>query len=121
MRRHREHALVLDAHLIEASKLPPELQGQSVHVALMTPDAVLVQAPIAGEILTVCRDGDSLWATPGSKIQSLLEQATADRLGEEEKETGVAGGEDHGAAGTAGAAEGAGLSAGALPGGGRGR
>jgi hypothetical protein len=72
------HALVLDAHLLEASKLPPELQGQALHVALMTPDAVLVQAPIAGELLTVCRDGDLLWATPGSKIQFLLDQVTTD-------------------------------------------
>jgi len=72
------HALVLDAHLLEASKLPPELQRQAVHVALRTPDALLVQAPIAGEILTVCRDGDSLWAAPGSKIQYLLEQVTTD-------------------------------------------
>jgi hypothetical protein len=32
---------------------------------------------MAGEILTVCRDGDALWATPGSKIQYLLEQVTA--------------------------------------------
>jgi len=79
------HALVLDAHLVEASKLPPELQGQAVHLALMTPDAVLVQAPIAGEILTVCRDGDSLWATPGSKIQSLLEPATADESEKKKK------------------------------------
>jgi hypothetical protein len=72
------HALVLDAHLLEASKLPPELQGQAVHVALRTPDALLVQAPIAGQILTVCRDGDSLWGTPGSKIQAMLDEATAD-------------------------------------------
>ena len=72
------HALVLDAHLLEASRLPAQLQGQSVHAALMTPDALLVQAPIAGQILTVCRDGDSLWATPGSKIQYLLDQATTD-------------------------------------------
>jgi hypothetical protein len=71
------HALVLDAHLVEASGLPPELQGQAVHVALMTPDEVLVQAPIAGELMTVCRDGDTLWGTPGSKIQALVDQATA--------------------------------------------
>jgi hypothetical protein len=70
------HALILDAHLLEASKLPPELQGQAVHVALMPPDALLVQAPIAGQSLTVCRDGDSLWATPGSKIQFLIDQTT---------------------------------------------
>ena len=90
------HALVLDAHLTEASKLPPELQGQAVHVTLRTPDALLVQAPIAGQILTVCRDGDSLWAVPGSKIQALLEEAASSgsekkkkkRLKEEERVLG---------------------------------
>ncbi len=70
------HALVLDAHLLAAGKLPAELQGQAVHVAVLTPDALLAQGPFAGQMLTVCRDGDSLWATPGSKIQSLLEQVT---------------------------------------------
>jgi hypothetical protein len=71
-------SLVLDAHLIESSKLPPELQGQAVHVALLPPDALLVQAPFGGEMLTLCRDGDTLWATPGSKIQALLAQFTTD-------------------------------------------
>jgi hypothetical protein len=66
------HGLVLDAHLIAASKLPPELQGQAVHVALMSPDKLLVQAPIAGKVLTVCRDGDDLWAMPGSQLQAML-------------------------------------------------
>jgi hypothetical protein len=69
------HALVLDAHLVAVSKLPPALQGQAVHVALMTPDRVLVQAPIAGQMLTLCRDGDDLWATPGAQIQAFLDQA----------------------------------------------
>jgi hypothetical protein len=79
------HALVLDAHLLEANKLPPELQGQAAHVAVRTPDAILVQAPIAGQLLTVCRDGDSLWATPGSKIQALLDQAAADATPQKKK------------------------------------
>jgi hypothetical protein len=71
------HALVLDAHLLAASELPAELQGEPAHVALRAPDALLVQAPIAGEMLTVCRDGDALWAAPGSKIESFLGQAAA--------------------------------------------
>jgi len=80
------HALLLDAHLLAASKLPPELQNQSVHVALMTPAQLLVQAPIAGQTLTVCRDGRELWATPGSKIQYLIDQAsTAPSPGPSEK------------------------------------
>ena len=79
------HGLILDAHLISASKLPPELQGQAVHVALMTPEKLLVQAPIAGQILTVCRDGDQFWATPGSKLQALLDQAPTPEPGKKKK------------------------------------
>jgi hypothetical protein len=71
------HALVLDAHLLEASKLPPELQGQAVHISLATPDAVLIQAPIADDLFTICRDGNTLWAMPGSKIQAVIDLATS--------------------------------------------
>jgi len=71
------HALMLDAHLVGETTLPPALQGQAAHLALQAPDQLLVQAPIAGQLLTVCRDGDSLWATPGSQIQALLDQAAA--------------------------------------------
>jgi hypothetical protein len=79
------HGLVLDAHLISASKLPPELQGQAVHVALMSPDKLLVQAPIAGQILTVCRVGDQFWAEPGSKIQAILGQIASPSPGMKKK------------------------------------
>lgn len=71
------HAMELDAHLVTASKLPPALQGQAAHLALITPDKLLIQAPIAGEILTVCRNGNSLWVTPGAKVQALLDAAAA--------------------------------------------
>ena len=67
-RRPPSQALTLDAHLIHASKLPPEFQGQAVHLALERAGRLLLSAPIAGEMMTVCRDGDDLWGTPGSKI-----------------------------------------------------
>jgi hypothetical protein len=78
-------SLALDAHLVRAGKLPPQLQGEPVHVALRTPDALLVQAPIEGQMLTVCRDGDALWGTPGSDIQSLIDLATATATPEKKK------------------------------------
>jgi hypothetical protein len=78
-------AMVLDAHLISASKLPPQLQGQAAHMALRTPDALLVQAPIWGQVLTVCRDGDTLWAAPGSEIQALLGQLAPHAPGKKSK------------------------------------
>jgi hypothetical protein len=71
------HALVLDAHLIGSTNLPPALQGQPAHFALQAPGQLLIQAPIAGQLLTVCRNGDSLWATPGSQIQALLNRAVS--------------------------------------------
>jgi hypothetical protein len=79
------HVLVLDAHLIGATNLPPALQGQAAHFALQAPDKLLIQAPIAGQMLTVCRNGDSFWATPGSQIQALLDQATAAATPEKKK------------------------------------
>jgi len=79
------HALVLDAHIIGATNLPPALQGQVAHFALQAPDKLLVQAPIAGQMLTVCRNGDSFWATPGSQIQALLDQAAAAGTPEKKK------------------------------------
>jgi hypothetical protein len=79
------HGLILDAHLLSASKLPPELQGQAVHVALMSPDQLLVQAPIAGQILTLCRDGDDLWAMPGSQLQAMLDQYGSPAPGKKKK------------------------------------
>ncbi|MGA3172173.1 MAG: hypothetical protein ABSE62_14300 [Chthoniobacteraceae bacterium] len=77
--------LVIDAHLVQASKLPPVFADQAIHLAVMTPDRVLVQAPFAGQMLTVCRQGDSLWATPGSQIQSLLALAPSAPLSEKKK------------------------------------
>jgi len=71
------HGVVLDGHLIAASKIPPELQGEAIHLALMAPDKLLIQAPFERQMMTVCRNGGTLWATPGSQIQSLLDQVTA--------------------------------------------
>jgi hypothetical protein len=84
------HALVLDAHLVAASKLPPELQGQAAHVAVQAPDKLLVQAPIAGQMLTVCRDGGALWVTPGSQVQAYLDQAAAAAQGKKKKNQKIA-------------------------------
>ncbi len=104
------HGMVLDAHMVQTSGTagPDEIpapvgevsgtgtavgkfQPQSVHVALMTPDALLVQAPIGGEVFSVCRDGDSLWATPGSKIQALLDAAADKAAGKKKKKPKVDG------------------------------
>ncbi|HEX4083362.1 MAG TPA: hypothetical protein VHY22_00520 [Chthoniobacteraceae bacterium] len=79
------HGLVLDAHLLQASALPPALQNQPIHLALMPPGQALVQAPIDGQVLTVCRNGDSLWAAPASKIQPLLDALAAHAAGKKKR------------------------------------
>src|SRR4051812_12651244 len=63
-------SLELDARLVEASKLPHEFVGQTLHVAVEAPDKLLVRAPVLGETVTLCRHGQELWATPGAKLDS---------------------------------------------------
>jgi hypothetical protein len=69
------HSMVLDAHIIGASKLPPEFDGQAVHIAISAPDRALVQAPISRVMFSLCRNGDDLWAAPGSQLQAILDLA----------------------------------------------
>jgi hypothetical protein len=57
-----------------AGRLPQALQGASFTVKIQFPGRVLLQAPVLGETVTVCRNGDKVWATPGEKIQFLLGQ-----------------------------------------------
>jgi len=57
-----------------AGRLPQALQGASFTAKIQYPGRVRLDAPVLGETLTVCRDGDKIWAVPGSKIQFLLGQ-----------------------------------------------
>jgi outer membrane lipoprotein-sorting protein len=50
----------------------PKLAGTRVDFAIQMPDRLRVTAPFAGERLTVCRDGQKIWAYPGSRLQALL-------------------------------------------------
>ena len=57
-----------------AGRLPQALQGASFTAKIQYPGRVRLDAPVLGETLTVCRNGDKVWAVPGSKIQFLLNQ-----------------------------------------------
>ena len=57
-----------------AGRLPQALQGASFTAKIQYPGRVRLDAPVLGETLTVCRNGDKVWAVPGSKIQFLLDQ-----------------------------------------------
>ena len=57
-----------------AGRLPLALQGASFTAKIQYPGRVRLDAPVLGETLTVCRNGDKVWAVPGSKVQFLLNQ-----------------------------------------------
>ena len=55
-------------------RLPKEMAGASIKAAVEFPDKVKLTAPVLGENVTVCRNGDQVWATPGAKVEFLLNQ-----------------------------------------------
>lgn len=55
-----------------AGRLPQVLKGATFTARIEYPGRVRLDAPVLGETLTVCRDGEKVWAVPGSKIKFLL-------------------------------------------------
>ncbi len=53
-------------------RLPAAMAGAQLKAAVEFPDKVKLQAPVMGEVITVCRNGDDVWATPGAKVEFLL-------------------------------------------------
>ena len=61
--------LVLDS----ATNLPAADAGDTLEIALQSPDKLRLHATVAGQSFTVCRDGQQAWASPGSQIQALID------------------------------------------------
>jgi len=57
-----------------AGRLPQMIKGATFSAKIQYPGRIRVEAPVMGETLTVCRDGNQVWAVPGAKIQFLLSQ-----------------------------------------------
>ncbi len=55
-------------------RLPKEFAGATLEAAVQFPNKVKLSAPVLGEEMTVCRNGDEVWAIPGEKIEYLLKQ-----------------------------------------------
>ncbi|MEI6033187.1 MAG: hypothetical protein WCS65_02755 [Verrucomicrobiae bacterium] len=69
------HAATLSISLAEVTgRLPANMKGAALSAAVQFPDKVRLEAPVLGEQFTVCRNGDEVWATPGSKVEFLLSQ-----------------------------------------------
>ena len=66
-------ACTMTIEMVEVSgRLPKQMTGASLQAAVQFPDKVKLQAPVLGEQITVCRNGDKVWAYPGAKVEFLL-------------------------------------------------
>lgn len=71
----KNKAAVLKIRMSEVTgRLPKEMAGATLDAAVEFPDKVKLSAPVMGETITVCRNGDEVWAYPGAKVEFLLGQ-----------------------------------------------
>jgi hypothetical protein len=70
-----DRALTLKATVDQvAGRLPQAIKGASFTARIQYPGRIRLDAPVLGETITVCRNGNQVWAMPGSKVQFLLGQ-----------------------------------------------
>jgi hypothetical protein len=72
-------AVRMTVELENASSAPKEAVGSKVEISFQSPDKLRIRGVALGEDVTVCRNGQELWASPGDKIQALLDATAADR------------------------------------------
>ncbi|MFV0336790.1 MAG: hypothetical protein ACK5LK_00905 [Chthoniobacterales bacterium] len=73
--RKPEKAMTLDLRVSKVEgRLPKDFVGGKIRASVQSPDKVKMIAPVFGEDFTVCRIGNKVWATPGSKVEYLLSQ-----------------------------------------------
>lgn len=69
-------ALQLTGRLEQMTGVPAELLGGGAELAIEYPDKLRLRAPVLGEMVTICRRGDELWAHPASKLEPRLPEAS---------------------------------------------
>ena len=74
-------AFTLTAKLEMMTDLPPAFAGSSADLALQYPDKLKLHVPLLGDEITVCRNGQELWAYPGAKVDALLKERPAGKKG----------------------------------------
>ncbi len=72
-------AMALTARLERLTDVPSELIGTQAELSLQYPDRLFIHGPILGEQLTVCRNGQQVWVTPGAKVQAIFELASTQK------------------------------------------
>ena len=73
------HAWTLRLRLAESNVHPPELNNSTFVVRMLTApsDKVLFQYPALGTTITICRQGQTTWASPASRLGPLLQKVEA--------------------------------------------
>jgi hypothetical protein len=68
------HSLNLEASVVDVTGLPEQMKGAHLRIAYEFPDKLLVQFPSPGSTATVCRNGQSVWASPAAMFIPLVER-----------------------------------------------
>ncbi len=73
------HAWVLRVRLAESNVHPPELLGRPFVVRAVTApaDKILFSYPALGTTITICRQGQTVWASPASVLAPILQKVSA--------------------------------------------
>jgi len=69
-----DRAVHLVGKVDDVTGFTPDLKGVSLDLSLEYPDKMLIVAPLMGEVVTICRQGTTIWIYPGSKLKELLAQ-----------------------------------------------
>jgi hypothetical protein len=73
--RDPEKAMALQFRIAEVTgRLPKNFAGATLRAYVQNPDKLRLDAPVFGETFTIVRNGPEVWATPGDKIEFLMNQ-----------------------------------------------
>lgn len=67
------HSATATLTLDSATNLPAKEAGGTLQFAVQSPDKLILRATVAGQSVTICRNGEKLWAWPGTQIQALID------------------------------------------------
>ena len=70
-------AMALHATVTDSNAQPPELIGAHLAMYLQPADKALFQFCALGSVMTVCRQGQTVWVAPADKLAPLLQQVEA--------------------------------------------
>ncbi len=81
-------AFALRIRLAEATNQPADLRGSPLLFrAQAAPDnRILFQFPALGTVVTICRQNQTVWASPASRLAPILQQAQAAKVSKADQE-----------------------------------